>query len=100
MNSIVKNDRSANQAARFDVETNMMPAVGQHGMFMAIGVDGKREPRRQLIRDDAIGIAGVRWHRRDEQGARIIVGVPDDPRIRGCEVRTFGESEVPTGSDR
>ena len=97
---VVENDRAAAEAARLEVEPNMMPAVGQDRMFKAIGIDGKREPRRQLVRMDSIVVARICRHGDDAQRAGVEFGTPDNPRLRRRQLRTFGESESPTGQGR
>ena len=97
---VVENDRAAAEAARLEIEPNMMPAVGQDRMFEAVGIDGECEPRRQLDRMDSIGVARICWHGDNAQRTGIEFGTPDDPRVRRRQLRTFGESESPTGQDR
>lgn len=88
---------TTSEAARLDVEANVAPAVGQHGMFTAAAVGNHRKPRREYLQRDVIGIAAFDRHHCHVEGARIKVGVPDDPGFRRGEARMLGESAAPIG---
>ena len=80
--SIMQDDRRAGQqAAVFDVEPDMLPAVGQDDMLDARFIHRGRQPGRQERGVDRIGVrrSGRRRGRADSSG--IEIGMPDDPGI-------------------
>ena len=93
--------RRTDQPALDNVETDVMPAIRQDRMVPSGGSVGhNRQPRRDALHFQAIGIVriGRRYH--DRQRARIEIGMPKDPGRRRGPVRIFSENAAPIGADR
>ena len=88
------------QMTRFQIEPDMMPAIGKHGMVTTFGVGGDRQPACQHCGIETIGGIGRGVHRNDAQCAGVEIGMPDDPRVRSRKRRMFGESGSPITPDR
>jgi hypothetical protein len=97
---IVQQHRAARaDAALGDVEPDVPVAIRQDHMFAALRIARDRQPWRELVDMDAVGVGRFGRTRADAERARIERGTPDDPRL-GCDaVRMFGESEAPTVLD-
>jgi hypothetical protein len=58
------------------------------------------EPVGEPIGRDAIGIVSMRAARDGTERAWIEIGMPNDPRLGGLDLRALGESESPIAADR
>ena len=90
----------ADQAAGFDIESNMVQPVRQDGMFAPGDVGCDRQPRGKLGRIHGIEHIRTGAFADDGKRARIEFGMPNDPRIRRATLRILGESESPTAQGR
>jgi len=91
---------AARETSRFDIEADTAPAVREDRMLAAVAIRDDGQPGCEIVEDDVVGIGAIGRNDRDVERARIEIGMPDDPGLRGSEVRTLGESEGPSGSDR
>ena len=95
-----QNRYPGDQMARFQIEPDMMPAIGKYGMVTTFGVGGDRQPACQHCGIETIGGVGRSVHGDNAQCARVEIGMPDDPRVRGRKLRMFVESGSPITPDR
>ena len=78
----------------------MPAAIGEHRIFQAHGAGGGAEPWRQARNIDTVFVQTGAGRDCNRQGRGIEIGAPDDPRLRGPEVGTLGESATPRASFR
>jgi len=97
--AIMEQNRATGEAAADDVEPQMMPAIGQDRMLAsAVGDDG--QPWRQQDRIERVGLTGGVGFGNDLKRTGINRGMPNDPGVRGLDLRTLGESAPPTDGGR
>ena len=98
---IVQHDRlPGDQLAILDIDPNVMPAVAQHRMLAACRIADDGQPALDPLRIERVGIAPVGRPRADAQRSGIEIGMPDDPRVGGRDVRVFRESAPPIAAGR
>ena len=88
------------KAACLDVQPDVVPAVRQHCMLMAVRVGGNSEPRPKPLRIDLVRVSGADRKREHLKRAGIQVGVPDDRCLGSGDVRSLRESATPIAAGR
>ncbi len=88
------------ECSHLDIEPEMVLTIREDGMFIAVSARHDRQPGCEVRWLDRVSVTLLRWNDGDGESCRIEIGTPDNPCVRGLDLRAFGESESPTVLDR